>query len=168
MSHFINATLNGIIGLFFVSLGIIAMCIPFSPEIRTRVSLFLLDEGRIIFLFGFIFAAVGAGVLLNVIGALRKKTYVLKSGAHKVAVDEKLFRQYLEKYWQTRFPRSEISQRVSVSPKRIIIHAELPATPKNQHEKLLWDVQGDIEDLFARIIGYRGKVVFNATFPTEK
>ena len=168
MSHFINATLNGILGLFFVCLGIIAMLIPFSPEIRTRVVLFLLDEGKITFLFGLIFSGMGAGVLINVISSLRKRTYVIKSGDHKISVDEKLFRQYLEKYWETRFPRKEVSHRVSVSARKIVIHAELPETPKNQHEKLLWDIQGEIEDLFNRIIGYRGKVVFSATFPATK
>lgn len=162
--NFLYSTLSVVIGFFFILLGILAILLPWSPDIRTEIIQFFLENSVAISLFGFVFIIVGVILVLEVYLNMRRKNYYVRQGKKTIIIDEDVMKNYLQSYWKQTYPKQEVSSRLLIKKNRIKIVAELPFVPKLEQQSLVEHIQEDLQDIFSRILGYSHDLVLVASF----
>lgn len=167
MNHFLYSLISFIIALFFILLGIIGIILPWSPDVRSHIVNFIFEDSVFIFLFGLGFFFIGTAIVVNIIVSSRRRYYEVRSGSSLVKVDETLFQSYLNTYWKQMFPKNEIPNRVTLRKNKIHITADLPYIPLAQQKELLEKIEGDLNDIFNRILGHRHECLISISFQSE-
>ena len=168
MGHLLYSLISLIIALFFVMLGLIAMILPWSVEARTDLVQFILEGSISLFLFGFVFMAIGLGIVIQIVLAAKKQYYHVRSGSNPVWVDESIIQDYLDNYWKRIFPRSSIPSKLQLKKNKIHVTADLPFIPHGEQKELLEKIKKDIQELLSKILGYQQPFYLSATFETER
>lgn len=164
MFNFFNTLSHGILGLFFLVMGGIGILIPWAPALQRELVYFFQENHAVVFVLGAGFALIGLGILLGQYYRLKKRVFHLKRGSFSIDLNEKVFRQCLDKYWKNRYPRIAIAHQLQMKRGKVVMHAELPDVPEAQRQSVLKSIQDDLEDLFIRVLGYQGTLQFNAQF----
>lgn len=167
MSHFFYSLITFITALFFVLLGIVGIILPWSPNVRTEVMQFIVNQTFFSFLFGLGFLIVGLAIMVNIILSMRKRYYEIRSGKNMTAIDESLFQDYLTIYWKQLFPQHDVPNQVTLNKNKIHVTADLPFLPVPQQKILIERIERDIADIFNRMLGYRFEYIISISFLPE-
>jgi hypothetical protein len=167
MHNFFYSLISFIIAIFFILVGIVAIMIPWSADIRTSLVQFILEDSLAISLFGFAFIVIGLAIVVNVLLNARRHHYHLRSGDKAIAVDESLVQQYLELYWKQLFPNNDVPSRLAIKDNIIYVHVDFPYLPVDQQRPLLERVRRDLKIKFEKTIGYKEDFHLYATFQPE-
>lgn len=168
LNNLFFALIAAILALFFVALGSIAVLLPWFPKIRAELVEWLLTDTKGLSLFGLGFLMVGVIILTNLLLSMRKRYYHLRSGTRAIVLEEVVFQKNLETYLNKLFPRYQIPHQLTLKKNKIYIKASLPFIPQPQQKLLLERIRSDLEDLFGRVLGYRGEFFLAANFQAEK
>lgn len=164
MNNFFYSLISFTIALFFVLLGIIGVIIPWSPEIRTDLVQFILDDSILLSLFGLTFIIVGLAIAAYILVNGRRKYYHIRSGEDAITVDEAVIQQYLDAYWKELFPGSDIPNRLAIKNNKIHITVDFPHVPQGQQQLILERIKQDLRNKFTEILGYRGDFYLSSSF----
>lgn len=168
MFNFLYSVISFIIALFFISLGCIAVLLPWSATLRTDMIEYILANSIAISLFGFGFIVVGGTMVLNLILSARKKYYYSRVGSNFVAIDEVVIAQYLRSYWEELFPNQEIPTRLVLKKNKIKINADLPYKPAEEQKMFVENIKQDLRNIFTQVLGYPHEFVLSVSFPKNK
>jgi len=164
MLHFIYSLISFLIAIFFILLGVIAILIPWSTNIRHEVIGTIAEHSIAISLFGLCFLAIGVAVVVNILLASKPKYYQFTIGNNFVYIDEKIVQRYLSEYWKELFAGHEIPNRITLKNNQIDVVADLPYVPPAQQEELLTKIQNELTDLFSDLLGYRQQFNLSVSF----
>lgn len=164
MFSFLYSLVSFVISLFFITLGIMAVLVPWSAGLRTEAIEFILANSIAISLFGFGFIIVGGTMVLNLILSNRRKYYYSKVGSNFVAVDEIVIQQYLRSYWEQIFPNQDVPTQLVLKKNKIRITADFPYKPASEQKKFVEEVKQDLRNIFTQIIGYPHEFVLSVSF----
>ncbi len=153
--------------LFFILLGIGTMSISLSPQFRTDLIQFILENSIAIFLFGFSFFIIGMAIVINITWGARKSYYQLSSGPRSVLVDEAVIQDYLDSYWKEVFPQSKIPSQLTLKKNKIYLTTDLPYIPYAEQKAVLERINHDLSEMFAKFLGYRQPFYLSASFQPE-
>lgn len=167
-SNIVMTILSVILAAFFGIVGIIGIVIPWSPQIRTDIIQFILEDFIAISLFGFGFLIIGLVIIINLILSTKKRYYYLRSSRQFVALDEAIFQEYISGYWRKIFPNSEVAHRIELKKNKLYISADLPYIPQAQQKLLLEKIRNDLVDLFGKMLGYQGEFFLTTNFALQK
>ena len=155
MLHFIYSLISFLTAIFFILLGIIAVLIPWSANIRYEVINIIADHSIAISLFGLCFLAIGVAVVVNILLSSKPKYFQFTVGKNFVYVDEKIIQRYLTEYWKELFTGQEIPNRITLKNNHIDVIADLPYVPPAQQAELLTKIENELTELFSDLLGYR-------------
>jgi len=141
--------------------------IPWSPEIRSNIIDFFLENTIAISLFGFGFFVIGLTMLVNFYLSSKRRYYHLKVGERSVAIDEVVIRQCLQSYWEQVFPNQDVPTRLLLRKNKIKVIADLPYVPKEERSTVLERIQNDLHEIFSKTLGYTQKFLLSITFQPE-
>lgn len=164
MYNFFYSIISFIIALFFILIGIIGIMIPWSPNVRSEIIHFILDNTLAISLFGFAFILIGLGIVISILQNSRRSYYYVRSGQSAVLVDEAVIHQYLSVYWKQLFPDIDVPYKVNIKRNRISLSVDLPYKPLEEQRPLLERIKQDLSHLFSSQIGYNDEFSLTATF----
>lgn len=167
MYHLFYSLISIIITLFFVLMGSLAIIIPWSEAIRTRLIQFIQEDSLAISLFGFAILVTGLSWLANIILNSRRKTYRLKSDSGLIDIEESVIQDYVNAYCKKLFPDHEIPCRLVIKDNKIHLSIDFPNVPENDQKDLLNRIKIDLKSTFARILGYRDQFYLTATFQPQ-
>jgi hypothetical protein len=167
MKNFFTYLITFVIALFFIMLGIISIMLPWSPNIRTDLVQFILEDSVMIFLFGFALMVIGVAIVVNVLLGFKHHYYEIRSKNHAMYIDESLFQDYLNTYWKHLFPNQDIPNRVTIKRNKVHVIADLPPIPLNEQKAIIQRVESDLSDIFTRLIGYRNEYIISISFQKE-
>lgn len=167
MYHFLFSLISLIIAIFFVSIGIVSILIPWSENVRTALIGFINEDALAISLFGFTFIVIALGMIANIFINSRKKYYYVKSGNYDVAVDETVIQQYLTRYWKELFPDSEVASRLTLKNNQIHVSVDFPYQPTEAQKLILDRVKDDLQRQFASNLGYEREFFLAASFQSS-
>lgn len=153
-----------LIGLFFFVLGTFTTILSWSTSLQQRTFQFILEETFAVIVLGLGVALIGIAMIYYVLGLVRRHSFYLWTGPLSVAVDDTVMYQYLEDYWQRRFPEDKIPFQVTFKKYACRVAAELPAIPRVEQKPLVNQIKEDFRDLFGRKIGYPYDVQIAAYF----
>jgi hypothetical protein len=168
MNNLFYSLISLAIALFFLTLGIMCMMLPWSPIVRSDLIQFILEDSIAISLFGFGFAIVALALIINIGFSTRYNYYKVRSEPNAISIDETIIQEYLNTYWKTLFPQSTIPSRLKIKKNRIYIIADLPYIPLQEQKQFLEKVKAELNDLFSTILGYRDVFYLSASFQTEQ
>lgn len=168
ISRWFYSLISLFVALFFLLLGILAMMLPWSPNARTDLVAFILEDSLAIFLFGFAFFAIGIAIITQIILYTRKSYFHLKSTPRSISVDETVIADYISGYWRDLFPKSHVPSRLTLKKNKIHITADLPYIPQSEQKDLLEKIKNEIDDLLHNVIGYRDTFYLSASFQSKK
>lgn len=171
-SPYLQSTLVSIVlGLLIALAGIFGLIWPLVPRFRSGF-IYWLDSGT------WTIPLLGLGLFLLgcllVAGALiqnRRHYYHVRMGDRTVQVDESVIEGYLDEYWRTLFPESQVTNRIRIKREKIYITSDLPHLPFRQQKELLGRIDTDLSEIFSRVLDYRKEFWFTASFdeaPTEE
>lgn len=169
MSNFFYSLLSFVVALFFIMLGVFALLISLSPDVRTDIITFVLEDSVVLYIFGISFILIGLGIVFNVILGLKRHAYYIKSKNLTVRVDEGVVQDYLNTYWKQLFPHNDIANKVTIKRNKVHIVADLPYMPISEQKATLERIQNDLDDVFSQTLGYRNEYLLNISFkPANK
>lgn len=167
MFNFFYSLISFVIALFFITLGIIGVLLPWSATLRTDMIEFILANSIAIALFGFGFIIVGGTMLLNIILSAKKKYYTSRVGSNFVAVDEVVIAQYLRSYWEQLFPHNEVPTQIALKKNIIRITADLPYKPPEEQKMFVENVKQDLRNIFTQVLGYPHEFLLSLSFQSK-
>ena len=148
-------------------LGLVAVLVPWSPEVRSDIIQFILEDSIAIFLFGFVFIVVGLAIVISIILGTRRSYYRLKGGLQSVMIDEKVIQDYLDTYWKELFPKATVPNRLQIKKNKIHLTADLPFVPQNEQKAVLERIRNDLTEIFNSFLGYQEPFYLAASFQPE-
>lgn len=163
--NFFYFFISFIIGLFFLTLGVIAIVLPWSPSFRTEMISFILENSIAISLFGYGFFIIGVAIILNVYLNSRKHYYYLHTPSSDVVVDERVISQHVDSYFKGLFPGKQVHTRVFITRNKVKVLAELPPTPKPEQERLKIKIPEDMNEILTQLLGRPPVCSVSLTFP---
>lgn len=164
LGRFFYLATSFILGTFFFVSGIFGIILPWSPRLREAFIQFILENTLILSLFGLGFALIGLSIVIYALLSSRRHYTEIRTGSYSVALDENVIRQYLESYWEERFPNSHVSFNLLFKNDSIQIIADLPHLAEDEQKKFLEGVRNDFSELFGGMIGYPNEVHLIANF----
>lgn len=169
MIHFFYSLITFIIALFFVMLGLLAIMIQASHNIRSEVIGFILEDTMFLSFFGVASILIGIAIVFYLITGFKKRYFKIKSKNNNAFyLDESLFQDYLKSYWKQLFPKQDIPNRVVLKKNKVLITADLPYVPDSQQKALLIRIDRDLKDMFTRLLGFRQEYVISISFQPEE
>lgn len=153
---------------FFLLLGVIGMLLPWSPNVRTELIMFILENSIAISLFGFVFVIVGMTLLINLSSITKRRYYYVRSGHRAIIVDEAILHHYLESYWKQLFPRHDVPHHLVIKKNKIRIVADLPYAHPDERKPILDRIQDELQDILTRVLGYSQELVLAVNFQTRQ
>lgn len=160
--------ITAILALFFLILGILGVLLPWSPAIRAEIVDFLLSNTLTISLFGFLFFAIGLGVLVQLFLGMKRHYFTSRLKAVDFEVSEKVIRDYLSVYFRELFPYSEVPCQIILKKKKAKITADLPPLPKGEQGAMVKKIESDLSDIFRDLIGYPHELLLSISFQPQK
>lgn len=167
MNNFLYSLFNFVTALLFLIIGVVCIALPWSPEIRTELVQFILEDTYLLLILGSVFLLLSFMILFHLWVNLKRRYYRLRSHNRSVIVDEAVFQQYLDTYWKQLFPENDVPSNVIVGPKKLKITADLPYVPLSEQKDLLKRIQSDLEELFGNFVGYQRDYVISISFQSE-
>lgn len=167
MGHFFYFLISFIIALFFITIGIIGMMIPWSIDVRTVLTRFIFEDSLAISLFAFSFLVIGSAIVLNVLLGLRHRYYKIDSKNVLVSVDESIVLEYLNTYWKQLFPKHEIPCHLTIKENKFHISVDFPYLPIKEQKPLLERVEKDLSSILAKVLGYSEGILFISLFSSK-
>ncbi len=164
MHYFLYSLIRFIAALFLVVIGTVGILIPWSENIRSTLTHFILEDSIAIFLFGFIMLVTGLFSMVNILINMRRTHYVINSGSTRITVDESVIQQYLISYLKQLFPKVNVHGHAKLKSNRIQIFIEFPYHPTLEQEALVERVKKDLSSLFASKLGYTGDFRLSVSF----
>lgn len=168
MSHLIYSFISFIVAIFFIMSGVIGTLIPWFPQVRTDVIVFILENSIAIFLFGFCLIVIGMAMVINIVIGSRRRYYHIRSGKNLTSVNQALIEGYLNAYWKNMFPGYEVPNRLSLMNNSIHIAADLPYVAPSQQQVLLDRIKHELHDILNRVLGYRNEFRLNLSFQSSQ
>lgn len=167
MNNLFYSLISFIIAIFFIMLGVVGVMIPWSPDIRTDIVQFILDDSLAISLFGFAFIVIGLAIVTHILINSKQRYYHIRSDNNSVAIDEAIIQDYLDIYWKQIFPNCDIPSRLSLKNNKIHIAVEFPHLPVSQQHPLLERIKHDLRSTFAKLLGYHNEFYLSVSFQAE-
>lgn len=167
LGRFFYLAISFVIGSFFFLFGLFSLILPWSAFLQKIAVKFVTENTLIFFLFGLSFILIGLSIIFYTYIQTRHRYVEIKTGKRSVSIDENLFYQYLEHYWQEQFPKSHIPFQLNFKKNCLQVVAELPSLPLSDQKIFLERVKDDFSDLFGRVLGYPYDVHFIASFNKE-
>lgn len=152
---------------FFLLLGVIGIILPWSPNVRTELIMFILENSIAISLFGFVFLVLGITLLINLSSITKRRYYYVRGGQRAIIVDEAILQHYLESYWKELFPLHDVPHHLVIKKNKIRIIADLPYTETDERKPLLDRIQDELGDILNRVLGYSQELVLAVNFQTK-
>ena len=149
-----HSAMNFLIACFFVLFGLLAFILPWVAVLRRSFVELLVGNPLTMAVIGIGFIAVGAVMLVSICGKQREY-YHVKTGDRAVMIADTLLDDYLNSYWEQRFPDQEFVSKVTVKNNRVHITADLPPLPFEEQRPFLKRSEDDIAQLLAEKTGYQ-------------
>lgn len=153
-----------LLSLFFITLGIISLIIPWSSYARTELITFLLENNILLTFFGFTLLALGLIALFYLIQNSKRKYFTIKSSELEADVSETVISKYLSTYFRELYPLNDVACKVELKKKKAVVIADLPYVPENEQKELLKKIEEDLTDLFRDVIGFRHELKVSVSF----
>lgn len=167
-TRFFYLAISFIIGSFFFIFGAFSIILPWSPHLQGATTQFILENTLILSLFGLGFTLIGLSIVIYTILRTRHRYVEIRTGKFSVILDENVIHQYLETYWQEKFPTLHIPFHLNLKKHSLQIIADLPFMPLAEQKAFLEHIKQDFSDLFGRLLGYPYDVHFIANFEEDK
>jgi hypothetical protein len=167
LGRFFYLTISLVIGTFFLLLGAVSIALPWVTLLRDKIVQFILEGNLIFTLFGLGFFLIGLSILLYSLLSSKKQYVYLRTGNRSITLDEDLIQDYLETYWQERFPKHTIPSSFQIKKRAIHIKADFPFLPVLEQRAFLERIQHDFNDLFGRVLGYPHEIYLTASFQSN-
>lgn len=161
---FLYSLLSFALALFFIVLGLIAVILPLSFEVRIAFIEFITHNYLAISIFGYGFFVIGVAMLVNLYFATKRHYYYVKVKPHLVAVDEAVIHHYLQDYWKQLFPHQEIPTRLLLKRNKIKVIADLPYTPAEEQMACIEQIKLDLHHIFSQLLGYSQEFMLSISF----
>lgn len=156
-----------IFGLFFLTVGIGSMALPWLPTLQTALIDLILGNPLLISLFGLGFTLMGLSILAYYWQQTKRRHVIVRTGARPITLDESLIQHYVDIYWKQQFPYTQVHSQLTIKKNAIRINAELPFLPQTEQPAFLEKVRQDFQDIFGRVLGYPHEVYLYANFRAE-
>lgn len=167
MNNLFYSLISLTIALFFLTVGVMCMMLPWSPMVRSDLIQFILEDSIAISLFGFAFLIVGLAVIINIAFSTKHSYYRVRSGPQSISIDEDIIQDYLNVYWKNLFPKSTVPNRLSIKKNKIHLVADLPYIPLREQKPLLEKIKSELSELFSSTLGYQDTFYLSASFQSE-
>lgn len=169
LSSFLSLAGRFLLGFLCFALSIFVFLFPWISHWQSFVASLALTPNPWTWSFaGLSLFLIGILLIWSVARGLKHHYVYLHLGERSVALDKDLIQQYLEHYWQERFPDQPVPFTLTLQKDSILIEAELPYVPEAEREALLEHIEADLQDLFVRLLGYTQDVQLAVTFASNK
>ncbi len=168
MIHFFYSLITFIVALFFIVLGVLAILLQVSFNVRSEVISFILEDQLLLSFFGIACILIGFAIVSYLMTSFKKRYIKIKSkDNHAFYLDENLFQDYMKSYWKQLFPNQEIPNHIVLKKNKVLITADLPYVPDAQQKALLSRIDHDLKDVFKRLLGYHREYIVSISFQSE-
>jgi hypothetical protein len=167
MSNLFSSLINFINALFFISIGIAGIMVPWSIHVRTLLTRFIFEDALAISLFGFAFFLIGIALITNIFLNMKKRHYRISSLKAVTTVDEAVIQEYLNNYWKQLFPQNDIPCQLNFKDNKIHISVDLPHLPIQEQKPLLERIRKDLMSIFTKVLGYKDEFFLSASFQNQ-
>lgn len=167
IGRFFYLTISFVLGIFFLATGIYSVSLPWWTLLQNKTIQFIQENTLIFSLFGLGFILIGLSVLVYAILNSRRRYIYIRTGKHAITVNESLVHQYLETYWQEKFPTHHIPSHLTIKKEAIAIVVDFPFLPAPEQEDFLAQAKKDLQDIFGRLLGYPHDIQLAASFQPE-
>lgn len=165
MIHFFYLLITFIIALFFIILGVLAVMVQASSDIRSEIISFILEDNMFISLFGAASILIGIALVFYLMTSFKKRYFKIKSKNNSAYyLDESLFQDYMKSYWKQLFPKNDIPSHIVLKKNKVFITADLPYVPEAQQKALLTRIDRDLKDIFTRLLGFHQNYIIKLSF----
>lgn len=168
LGRFFHLTISFILGSFFFIMGAFSIVLPWSAYLKTVTTQFVLENTLVLSLFGLGFVLIGLSIVIYTLLNTRQRYVDIQISKNQVTIDESVFYQYLETYWQQHFPQTHVPFHLTFKNHSLQIVADLPSIPLPEQKIFLEQVKQDFNDLFGRVLGYPYDVHLIASFQADK
>lgn len=156
-----------ITGCFIFTLGILTLLLPWSTTVKMGLIHFIETQNLILSFFGLGFILIALSIIFYTVVCSRRSTIHLLIKNQPVDIEISVVEQYMEQYWQKRFPEDLIHSVIQLKKKEILITVDLPTTADHDQDILLNEIQNDFKTLFSDLIGYPHTIHLIASFPKK-
>lgn len=153
-----------LLSLFFITLGLASLIIPWSAYARTELITFLLENTILLTFFGFTLLTLGLITLFYIIQNSKRKYFTIKSNQLETEVSETVISKYLSSYFRELYPLNDVACKVELKKRKALVIADLPYVPENEQKELLKKIEEDLTDLFRDVIGFRHELKVSISF----
>lgn len=167
MYNLLYSLISLTIALFFLTMGVLCVMLPWSPTVRADLVRFILEDSVTISLFGAGFVLVGLAVIINIAFNARHSYYRIRSGPKAISIDESIIQDYLNTYLNNLFPGANVPNRLTIKKNKLYLAADLPFVPIKEQKQLLEKIKNELSDLFSSTLGYRDAFYISASFQSE-
>ncbi|OJU79865.1 MAG: hypothetical protein BGO10_01585 [Chlamydia sp. 32-24] len=164
MPNFLYSLLLFIYSFLFILVGIVLMLLPFSLAIRESLIFFIQNHWSITFLFGFVIFTVGLATIFGIIFSKVPKYFTIHKHLGLVEIDELVIQKYLDRYWKTLFPETDIAQTIEFKKNGLNVYVDLPTVALEDQKNLIERIDQEISQLLFDNLGFRGDLDLNLKF----
>jgi len=162
--RFFKIALTMIVSLFTLFLSVIFMTTPWNRHLRKWFVKSLIESKMAMFSLGLVFLAFTLLLIFTIVRLSRRRELVIPTKGGRVVLNQKVFEDYLQQYWQRLFPNHVVDQKVVMKKDHVKIIVDFPPVPKGDEQKILDKVHDDLGDLFQKIVGYEGEFELTYSF----
>ena len=164
IGHFLCLLSRLLIGLLILAVGVFIVALPESEPLREKVVQFMSQGREILFAVGGILILLAVVMIYSILRRLKRRQASIRVGDRSVMVDESLITQYLNTYWEARYPNQKIPFTFAIKKTVIRVNADLPYISKEEQTAFLEETAKDLQEMFGRLIGTPHDVEFIASF----
>jgi len=154
MNNIFYHTINVIVALFFILIGIVCISLPWNPDVRLAITVLVNESTIMLLLFGLSLISIGLVVITYVIFSSKKRTYFVRTGRCSIGLDDKVLDGYVLAYINDLFPDQEASHHLILKKNKILLTLDVPFMPKPEQEPLTEQIFDDITSILIDKIGY--------------
>ncbi len=158
-SHILFSALHFFLLTLLCLSGVLGILLFFSPLARYQLAEWIAhDSGVEVLFFGIGLLTLGFLLMLLSMRLYRTRYYQVQMGflSHTAQVDLEVVRSLVCRYWQNNFPAMKPDIDVLLRDETTLeLFAELPNLDKEEHDKLLKKIEGDLSRQFMRHLNYR-------------
>lgn len=137
-------------------LGIFVGMLPWSSHNKKFLIHFVQGEPLNLVMAGGAIFCIGIALMIGFYALYRRSYYRIKMGEGDLLIDSHLIKSYVEDYWQKLFPKHHVESSVFVNRDTSLeIVADLPFVERPQQEKMLYQIECDLHELFKKTLGYK-------------
>jgi hypothetical protein len=167
LSRFLNVCLSTTLAVLFCSAGLLAIVLPWSPDLQNEAARLLFGNSLVLVLLGCGLVFMGISLFTYAMVALRRRYMTIRTGDRSIKADMELIHQYLAAYWREKFPATPILCRIHVHKQSLQVIADLPYVPLEEQKQLLKKASDDFAELFGRVLGSSYDVQLIASFDSQ-